>query len=121
VISQKIATLSPVLGVLSLASGTAMIAAPRAMAKLYALPQEPAALSRWLGARDVVIGACLLRPQLRRLGGLARCVGDFVDFSLMLHEARHARGGVKRVRGRLATALLSAAAGLIVTAGKYEP
>jgi hypothetical protein len=118
--NSRAATIARQVGILSLASGVLLILTPRRMAKLYALPSKPAALPRWLGVRDVTIGACLLRPSLRGVGGLLRSLSDLGDFSLMLHEARRSSGGVGRIRGRLATALLSALSGFVVATAGHE-
>jgi len=95
------------LGVLSVASGALLLAAPSRMARLYALP-ENTSLLRLMGLRDLAIGASLLRSDDRRAATVARALSDVVDFALMAglgtRPFRETRG---RMAGALASALLS--------------
>jgi hypothetical protein len=79
-----------VTGALSIASGAAMIAAPRSIGRLYALPPS-SPLVRGLGVRDVVLGlAMLLTPRKRSLF-LARAASDAFDVALMTAEVASGR------------------------------
>jgi hypothetical protein len=76
-------------GVISVASGFALIAAPRATGQIYGLP-DTAVLCRTLGARDVLIGLGLLGSR-RWLAWwwLGRTASDAFDVGLII---RHLRG-----------------------------
>jgi hypothetical protein len=98
-------------GLLSLACGGAMIAAPRLFGPLFSLPRNRT-LVRLLGVRDVLIGSALLVPASRRLGLALRALADTGDGVMIANEL--ARKGTTRVRGAfsLAVAALSATASL---------
>jgi len=95
------------IGALSLASGALMAKSPRTMARVYGFPGS-AKLVRWLGARDVLIGALLWMPKTRRLAALARAASDAADAQLLRHEAaRRGRGAPIRASLALVSASLS--------------
>jgi hypothetical protein len=96
------------LGLLSLACGGAMVAAPRLFGALFSLPRSRT-LVQLLGARDVLIGSALLVPRSRRLALALRSLADTSDGVMIASEI--ARDRSKAVRGgfSLAVAGLSAA------------
>jgi hypothetical protein len=95
-------------GLLSLACGGAMLAAPDLFGALFSLPRNRS-LVQLLGARDVLIGSALLVPASRRLALALRSLADTSD-GLMI-ASTIARAQVKPVRGgvSLSIAGLSAA------------
>jgi hypothetical protein len=96
------------LGLLSLACGGAMLAAPRLFGALFMLPRHRT-LVQLLGARDVLIGSALLVPASRRLALALRSLADTGDGVMIATEI--ARDKDKAVRGGLSLAFagLSAA------------
>jgi len=96
------------LGLLSLACGGAMLAAPRLFGALFTLPRNRT-LVQLLGARDVLIGGALLVPASRRLALALRSLADTGDGVMIATEI--ARDQDKTVRGGLSLAFagLSAA------------
>ncbi len=78
-------TLWVALGVLSLVSGIAIIAAPLALGSLYGLPRWRGVL-RFIGVRDVVIGTGLLISSEWPWFMWARCVSDATDAVLIAVE-----------------------------------
>jgi hypothetical protein len=99
------------IGLLSVAIGGAMMAAPRLFGALFSLPRNRH-LVRYLGVRDVLIGGALLTPASRRLGLALRALADTGDGVMIASEL--ARTKAARVRGGLSLAFagLSAAASL---------
>jgi hypothetical protein len=94
------------MGALSIVSGFALVAAPRAMSRIFGLP-EITRLCRALGARDVAIGLGLLRFGHSHLGwSIGRTVSDVVDVALIFRnllsaERRHNGDRVRMVGGVL--------------------
>lgn len=66
---------------LSLASGAALLIAPRPVGALYGLPRRRRLL-RWLGLRDMAIGALGLAGNLR-ISSWARAAADLYDAVLI--------------------------------------
>ena len=96
------------LGILSVASGGAMLVAPHTIARLYALPQKPVALLRAIAVRDFLIGLGLLSPRWRRTAAVARGIADVGDSILIAAHAVSAEGSGESVRGRILLGLSSA-------------
>ena len=69
----------------SLASGAALLAAPRPIGDLYGISQSRT-LRRWLGVRDLVIGVGLLRAERARAWWVARAASDAVDTLLIVER-----------------------------------
>lgn len=100
------------LGLLSLASGGAMLVAPRTMASIYAFPREPVALLRGVAIRDLLIGAGLLSARWRKAASVARALSDVADSALVTAHAMRTDGSVATVRGRILIGLASALLGV---------
>jgi hypothetical protein len=96
------------IGLLSLACGGALLAAPRLFGALFSLPRSRT-LALLLGARDVLIGGALLLPASRRVGLALRAMADTGDGVMIASEV--ARKNTTPLRGAfsLAVAGLSAA------------
>lgn len=88
---------------------------PRAMARLYALP-ERTALMRLLATRDTWLGLRLLSGD--PAAGFVRCAADLVDAALMVRNARSQQRALRTIRGRLLGAALSASCGLYAATGR---
>lgn len=99
------------LGLVSLASGGAMLVAPRTMAGIYAFPRAPVALLRAVAIRDLLIGVGLLHARWRKAAAIARSVSDVADSVLIAAHAARAHGSVAPVRGRVLIGLASALLG----------
>jgi hypothetical protein len=93
-------------GALSLASGLALVAAPRAVGNGYGLPESDA-LRRWLGARDVAIGLGMLFHRGSAASWwIGRTLSDAVDVAMILRNVRRngsvlARDHIKGLGGLL--------------------
>lgn len=96
------------IGLLSVACGGAMLAAPRLFGALFALPRSRT-LVLALGARDLLIGSALLVPASRRVGLALRALADTADGAMIAGEV--ARKNIAPLRGALSLAVagLSAA------------
>jgi ABC-type iron transport system FetAB permease component len=97
--------------VLSAAFAGAMLAAPRQLSELLSLPVRPRHV-RWLAARDLVIGATLLKSSMRRRGLAMRSIADATDAALMLLSLGERRRRAARHTAKAAIALVSAASAL---------
>jgi hypothetical protein len=96
------------LGLLSVACGGAMLAAPRLFGAVFALPASRS-LVRLLGARDLLIGGALLAPSSRRVGLVLRSLSDTGDGMMIATEMARDRTNVVHGGIALAVAGLSAA------------
>jgi hypothetical protein len=97
--------LARALATLSVAGGLALLLAPAPVGAVFGLPKR-LRLLRWLGARDIVIGALGLAGHVRLSLG-ARGLSDLGDAGLILQQAeRRGRMGPADA-GRVAMALLS--------------
>ena len=102
------------LGSLSITSGTLLLCAPRTMAELYALPDDPK-LCRVLGLRDMTIGFLLRKKRWATLGFALRACADGFDAALIAHESRSAPStskGRAQLVGALGLVLVSATAAI---------
>jgi|SRR6478735_637444 len=99
------------IGLLSVACGGAMLAAPRLFGALFSLPRSRS-LVLLLGARDLLIGSALLLPASRRLGLVLRALADTSDAVMI--GSQLARKNTTRLRGAVALGVagLSAATSL---------
>jgi hypothetical protein len=95
-------------GFLSLVSGGALILAPDKTSSMYGLPQR-AKLVRWLGVRDVIIGAGLLAGGDQQRWWLARSAADAVD-AVLIANSGGGRTRLDNLRAVAAAALSTAAA-----------
>lgn len=109
---QRAETLRVCLGVLSTASGMALLCAPRSFGTLLGLPADPR-LCRALGLRDAALGLLMLSARAR-LGLAGRAASDVADAVIIARESRRRpRDGTS---SRLAVALLSAASAAALAA-----
>jgi hypothetical protein len=95
------------LGLLSLACGGAMLAAPRLLGAVFSLPRNRT-LIRLLGARDLLIGSALLVPRSRRLALALRSLADTGDGVLIASGIASGQSKAVRAAFSLAFAGLSA-------------
>lgn len=101
--------LRPVIAVLSVLSGAALLGWPGPLSRFYGTPRP---LARWLGARDLLTGALMLVPATSRPATLSRAVFDAADGVLV---AVSRQGGSRVTAGRVAGAFGLAAAGFLAS------
>ena len=94
-------------GLLSVACGGAMLAAPRLFGALFSLPRNRS-LVLLLGARDVLIGGALLVPASRRTGLALRALADASDGAMIASVV--ARKNTTRLHGALSVVVAAASA-----------
>ncbi len=99
--------LSTGLGLFSLAVGTAELAAPRALARLIGLPEDPRLVSvlRAFGAREIASGLGLLTQPDHPGWAWSRVGGDAIDLAFLASAANEE--GSNRQRVALAAAAVT--------------
>ena len=90
------------IGWLSIVVGLQLVAAPRSGTRNFGMGERPA-LGRIMGARDLVVGAGLLRGEDTRSWLIARGINDAVDAAVILGGA--AAGVFPRDRAPLGLAV----------------
>jgi hypothetical protein len=100
--------LTRALGWVSVGVGLASLAAPVPVMNAFGIGERPK-IGRFLGARDIVLGAGLLRGEDKAAWARARGVSDALDAALILGGA--ATGAFRRDRAPVGLAM---AAGLSV-------
>jgi hypothetical protein len=100
--------LTRALGWVSVGVGLAALAAPVPVMNAFGIGERPK-IGRFLGARDIVLGAGLLRGEDKAAWARARGVSDALDAALILGGA--ATGAFRRDRAPIGLAM---AAGLSV-------
>ncbi len=93
--------LARALGWVSIGVGLAALAAPRPLMKALGLGDRPK-LGRFLGIRDLVLGAGLLRGQNTAAWCKARGIADALDVGLIIVGA--ATGAFRKDRARIGVA-----------------
>ena len=74
------------IGWLSIAVGAQLVVAPRSGTRNFGMGERPT-LGRIMGARDLVVGAGLLRGEDTRAWLIARGINDAVDAAIILGGA----------------------------------
>ncbi len=116
----RLEALARALGVASVVSGLALLVAPRPIARVYGLPARFPWLVRALGARDVAIGAGLLRESARRPEPwlYARAASELVDAVLI---ASLGQGPFQKTKALIALAAAAVVAGIATEEPSREP
>ena len=110
------------LGWFSLALGTAELAAPRTMARLIGIPDDPRLVSvlRAFGAREIASGLGLLAQPDRAAWAWSRVGGDAIDLAFLGSAANEETSNRQRVALAAAAVAGVAALDLICARGLQE-